>query len=199
MTIPVRVEGCRISDFSHHVVEDIAREALVPLVRITSVKRTIQDQARIFFDKHVVGGKEARYKNPEVAKIVAQARKLCAGGQPERTVKSYLINSIEHAHGGAVSISRHLGTSPFCEIFDVAHYSGPQSGHGRTNYMSETQAHAFLAACRRRMIYPIMRLGHSKELGFKVPGEFPDENCFHLEVSQPIFDRLEQPASVMSA
>jgi hypothetical protein len=187
----VKVLGCQVSDFSRHLVEEIASEALLHIVHITSVRRTVEDQARIFYNKHVLEGKNARYKNPEVAKIVAHARDLHAKGRPEWIVKKYLISSIEQVHGGPSSISRHLGSYPFSEVFDVAHYSGPTSGSGRHNYMSHTQARAFLEACRGRMSYPITRLGHSAELGFKRPNEFHDEKCFHMEVLQPVFDKLE--------
>lgn len=77
-------------------------------------------------------------------------------------------------------------------MFDIAHYSGPTSGAGRHNYLSENQALAFVEACRKRIGHQIARLGHSAELGLKLPpNEFLDEKCFHLEVRQPIFDKLE--------
>lgn len=191
--VHVQIAGCHVGDFSRHVLEDIASEARLNIVRITSARRSTADQARIFYSKHVVEGKAAQYKNPEVAEIVAHARDLRAQGQTEAQVRKYLLTSIENVHGGLLSISRHLGTLPFCEIFDVAHYSGPTIGARRTNHMSLQQARAFLDACRRRMGFPIARLGHSAELGFKLPGEFLDEKCFHMEVLEPVFDRLALP------
>ena len=63
-----------------------------------------------------------------MAKIVAHARELHAKGQSQDVIKIYLTDSIEHIHGGTGSVSRHLGVSPFSEVFDVAHYSGPTTG-----------------------------------------------------------------------
>jgi hypothetical protein len=61
----------------------------------------------------------------------------------------------------------------------------------RHNYMTEAEARAFLEGCRELIPFPIYRVGHAAELGFKVPHyEFADEKCFHLEILQP-FDRLE--------
>jgi hypothetical protein len=57
--------------------------------------------------------------------------------------------------------------------------------------MTDEQAKLFLDGCRELVPFPINRLGHSAELGIKLPRyEFVDEKCFHLEVLQP-FDRLE--------
>ena len=188
----VQIIGYPISDFSRHIVQDLAREAALHVVYVTSAKRTMQDQARIFYDKHVVEGKKAQYKNPEVTNLVNHARDMRAQGRPGPLVKKYLLNGIEHVHGGPVSVSRHLGTSPFCDIFDIAHYSGPTTGSKRKNYMTAQQAQAFLSACRKRVGFPIVRLGHSQELGFKLQAEFLDEKCFHFEILQPLYDRLEQ-------
>ena len=129
-----------------------------------------------------------KYKNPDVAKIVAHARELHAKGQSQDVIKIYLMD----IHGGTGSVSRHLGVSSFSEVFDVAHYSGPTTGAARHNYMTDKQARAFLAACREKMPHPITRLGHSSELGLKLPAEFHDEKCFHFEIQQPVFDKLEQ-------
>ena len=86
-----------------------------------------------------------------MAKIVAHARELHAKGQSQDVIKTYLISSIEHIHGGPGSVSRHLGISPFSEVFDVAHYSGPTTGAARHNYMTDKQARAFLEACRQKI------------------------------------------------
>jgi hypothetical protein len=195
----IQIVGLRISDYSRYLLKEIAGEAHLRTVNVTSVRRTVEDQSRIFYQKHVTGKTPANYKNPAVAKIIAHARQLHEKGQSEEIVKAYLIASIEHIHGGPASISRHLGTYPFSEVFDVAHYSGPSKRGARHNYMTTEQACAFLEGCRRRMTYPIIRLGHSAELGFKLPGEFRDEKCFHFEVSLPIFDRLEETSGTMIA
>jgi hypothetical protein len=195
----VRILGYAISDYSRHLVEELARQAHLSTVHVTSVTRTVEDQARIFYKKHVVEKKKAIYKNPEVSKIIAHARELRTQGQSPEVVTAYLIRAIEYVHGGPSSISRHLGTSPFREVFDVAHYSGPTTGSGRFNHMSDIQARAFLEACRQRMDFPIARLGHSKKLGFKRANEFEDEKCFHMEVLHPVFDRLEDPRGAMLA
>lgn len=195
----VQLRGLPISDFSQHLVRQIAAEAGLLTVHVTSVKRTVQDQARIFYNKHVVEAKPARYKNPDVANFIAHARELRAKGAEEVAIKSYLISSIEHAHGGSASISRHLGGSVFLEVFDIGHYSGPTAGPARRNHMTDQQARTFLQACRKRMPYPIARLGHSAELGVERREEFVDEKCFHLEVLQPVFDRLEHDAGTMFA
>lgn len=181
----VRVVGLPISSYSHALVQLLAAHAHLMTVHVTSVERKVPDQARIFYQKHVVEAKKARYKNPEVAKIIDSARELHKQGRTPQVVTSYLIRGIESVHGGPESISRHLGRSPFLEIFDIAHYSGPTSGATRHNYMSGHQAKAFLAACRAHMSFPITRLGHSAELGFARAEEFADEKCFHLEVAQP--------------
>jgi hypothetical protein len=131
------IVGLPISDFSRYIIKQVAGEAHLQLVHITSVKRNVVDQARIFYTKHIVEGKVAKYKNPDVGKIVAHARDLHAKGQSEEVVKIYLISSIEHIHGGPGSVSRHLGISPFSEVFDVAHYSGPTTGAARHNYMTD--------------------------------------------------------------
>ncbi len=195
----IQVLGPRISDYSRHLVKEIAREAQVRVVYVTSVQRTVEDQARIFYNKHIVEGKPAKYRNPAVTGIIAHAREMRKNGENEDTVRAYMIGAIEHVHGGPQSISRHIGLHPFLEVFDVAHYSGPTIGLGRKNAMTDVQAAAFLEACRTRMGNVISRLGHSGELGFKVAGEFHDEKCFHMEVRQPIFDRLEDVSGVRVA
>jgi hypothetical protein len=48
------------------------------------------------------------------------------------------------------------------------------------------------------MSHSITRLGHSAELGFKRPNEFHDEKCFHMEVLQPVFDKLEFSATKLA-
>ena len=122
------IVGLPISDFSRYIIKQLAAEAHLQIVHITSVRRTVVDQARIFYNKHIVEGKVTKYKNPDVAKIVAHARELHAKGQAAEVIKIYLMDSIEHIHGGTGSVSRHLGASPFSEVFDVAHYSGPTTG-----------------------------------------------------------------------
>jgi hypothetical protein len=193
----VQAVGFSISDFSRHILKEIAGKAHLQIVDITSVRRTVEDQARIFYKKHIVEPEVAKYKNPELAKIIAHARKLKAQGQSEAMVKTYLISAIEDVHGGPVSVSRHLGVNAFSEVFDVAHYSGPTTGAARHSYMTDKQAHAFLEACRKRMPHSITRLGHSSELGFKLQSEFHDEKCFHFEIRQPVFDKLEQTSGAM--
>jgi len=194
-----RILGKPISQFSEHLLRDICVEARLPSAIVTSVKRTVEDQAGIFYRKHVVEGKKANYANKGVAPIIKHARELHAAKKTKEEVISYLISSIRDVHGGPGSISRHLGEQPFLEIFDVAHYSGPTSGKERHNYMTSEQAQAFLKACRARMPSTILRLGHSAELGMKVKGEFVDEKCFHLEVRQPVFDKIEQPSDTTTA
>src|ERR1700752_4822466 len=76
----VRILGYAISDYSRHLVEELARQAHLSTVHITSVTRTVEDQARIFYKKHVVEKKKAVYKNPEVSKIIAHARELRTQG-----------------------------------------------------------------------------------------------------------------------
>ena len=198
-SVYVRVQGLPISDFSTHLVREIAAEAHLHTVQITSVQRSVTDQARIFYNKHVVEGKVANYKNHDVPRIIAHARTLHKQGQAAETVKAYLISAIEHVHGGPRSVSSHIGAHILTEVFDVAHYGGPTTGPARRNAMTNQQAQAFVAACRRRIPYPISRLGHSAELGFVLPSEFHDEKCFHFEVNQPIYDKLEQTPTTMIA
>jgi hypothetical protein len=185
------IVGLPITSYSHDIVERLASRANLHSVQVTSVYRAVQDQARIFFQKHIIEGKSANYKNKEVSQIVAHARQLHAKGTSNQFVQQYLMRAIEDVRGGPGSVSRHLLGSPFLEVFDIAHYSGPTKGTKRHNYMTDVQAKAFLNACRELMPFPISRLGHSAELGFQ-PGqqEFADEKCFHFEILQP-FDGLE--------
>lgn len=187
----VQLSGLHISTYSRDLVQRLASMAKLHVVHVTSVHRSVPDQARIFFQKHVIEKKPAKYKNSQVSAIVAHARNLHANGSLDQDVQAYLVRAIEHVRGGPGSVSRHLAGGPFLEVFDIAHYSGPTKGPGRHNYMDEAQARAFLEGCRGLMPNPISRLGHSAELGFKMPlYEFPDEKCFHLEILQP-FDGLE--------
>lgn len=59
----VHIHGGPISDYSRHLVLQMAAEAHVHAITISSVRRSVQDQARIFYKKHVVEGKTARYNN----------------------------------------------------------------------------------------------------------------------------------------
>lgn len=195
----VRIVGLPISMYSHALLQNLAARARLKSVHVTSVERKVEDQARIFFQKHVVEAKKASYKNPEVAKIVTRARNMLEKGRTAQAVTAYLIDSIESVHGGPKSISRHLGRSPFVEVFDVAHYSGPTTGRQRHNYMSGAEARAFLGACRGYMSFPITRLGHSAELEFERSEEFEDEKCFHLEVAQPFLERLSIVTGTVNA
>ena len=71
--------------------------------------------------------------------------------------------------------------------FSIAHYQGPTKGSARHNYMSDDQARAFLDSARQLIPCPVARLGHSAELGLKVPSrEFVDEKCFHFETTSDI-------------
>jgi hypothetical protein len=185
----VHVLGHPISDFSRHLVRQIAREASLNTVHITSVGRSVEDQAQAMFKKHVVEGTAANYKHPAVARIIRHARKLLKDGYHKDAIICYMVNSMEHVHGGPQAISRHIGTPAYLEVFDVAHYSG--KGTSRQYFMTPTQAAAFLEACRRRIPHYIAKLGHSKELGRKLVQEFDDEKCFHMEVMQPRFDISE--------
>jgi hypothetical protein len=111
--------------------------------------------------------------------MVARARVLHAKGFSAQAALIYLMRAIEHTHRG----------------LDVEHYRGRTKGSTRRNYTSDTQAHVFLKGCRELIPFPINRLGHSAELGFKVsPYEFRDEKRLHMEVFQP-FDRLEVDSS----
>ena len=74
------IVGLPISDFSRYIIKEIAGEANLQIVHITSVKRTVVDQARIFYYKRIVEGKAAKYKNPDVAKIVALQRNCMRKG-----------------------------------------------------------------------------------------------------------------------
>jgi hypothetical protein len=195
----VRVVGHPVSDFSSHLLRQIASQANLQTVHITSVHRSVADQARIFYKKHVVEGKAARYKNPAVREIVAHARTMRKEGRPPEQIKAYLIDAIEHVHGGPTSVSAHIGVHIFTEVFDVAHYRGPAVGASRHHFMTKPQASAFLAACRKRMPSTIARLGHSAELGFVLPTEFHDEKCFHFEVKQLLYDKLEETPTTMLA
>ena len=195
----VQVLGLQIGIYSRDIVQRLAMRGGLSSVNITSVRREVRDQARIFFLKHVIEQKRANYKNREVSEIVAHARSLRSKGSSDRDVQAYLMRAIEHVHGGPASVSRHLLGSPFVEIFDVAHYSGPTAGRGRHNYMSDDQAKLFLDGCRELVPLPISRLGHSAELGIGLHHyEFVDEKCFHLEVLQP-FDGLEMDAATKFA
>ena len=194
----VHVLGLPISMYSHGLVQVLAAHAHLKTVHVTSVERKVDDQARIFYQKHVVEAKKASYKNPEVAKIIHHARELHKKGHKPQAVTAYLTRAIESVHGGPESISRHLGSSPFVEIFDIAHYGGPTNGATRHNFMSGDQAKSFLRACRAHMSFPITRLGHSAELGFVRSEEFTDEKCFHLEVAQPFFERVSTSTGTMT-
>ena len=191
----VRITGLPISDYSRYLLGDIALQARLPTVRVTNVHRTVPDQARIFYEKHVVQGKPARYKNHDVAGLIEHARQLHAQRATADYIKAFLVHGIHHVHGGPASVSRHIGTHPFTEVFDVAHYTGPAAGVGRIDFMTGQQARAFLLACRGYMPLPISRLGHSAELGFELHAEFADEQCFHFEVKQLMWDGLEQPSA----
>lgn len=195
----VNVLGLPISMYSRALIQVLAASAQLRSVHVTSVERRVEDQARIFFQKHVVEQKTASYKNPEVGKIIAHARDMHKNGDTTQAVTTYLISAIESVHGGPKSVSRHLGKSPVVEIFDIAHYSGPTTGENRHNYMSSAEAKAFLDACRHNMDFPIRRLGHSAELGFRRADEFNDEKCFHFEVAQPVFERVTLPSGMKYA
>ncbi len=196
----VFVVGSPISTYSRHIVQTLAGHAGISRVHITSVHRTVPDQARIFFAKHVLERTAANYKNKDVAHIIAHARAMHAKGSSNSDVQTYLVRAIEQAHGGPEAVSRHLLQSPFIEVFDVAHYSGKTKGPNRHDYMTESQARKFLEGCRKLIPFPIDRVGHSAELGLTMaPREFNDEKCFHLEIVQVAFDRLTVSSPTMVA
>jgi hypothetical protein len=195
----IRIVGHPVSDSATHLLKQLAADAHVHTIYITSVHRSVVDQARIFYQKHIVERKAAYYKNPAVSKIIAHARDLHRQGSAPDRVKAYLFDAIDHVHGGPQSVSSHIGVHIFTEVFDVAHYKGPISGHDRHDYMTKEQARSFLVACRKRMPSIISRLGRSSELGFVLPTEFHDEKCFHFEVKQLLYDKLEQTPTTMIA
>jgi len=190
--------GLPITFSSTHLLKELAAQAGIHTIHVTSVHRSVTDQAKTFYKKHVVEGYVPNYKNSNVAKIVAHARHLRAKGSSQDQVMTYMVDAIEHVHGGPASISTHMGDHVFTEVFDVAHYCGPTSGAGRHNVMTHDQARSFLAGYRKKIPFLIERLGHSAELGFSLPEEFQDEKCFHFEVKQ-LYDKLEQTPTTMTA
>lgn len=112
----VRILGVPISSYSRVLLQTLAQQAHLHSVHVTSGQRAVYDQARIFFQKHVLEGKKASYKNPDVAKIIAHARDLHANNVGERVAIAYLIRGIEGVHGGPQSISRHLRPGTFWKL-----------------------------------------------------------------------------------
>jgi hypothetical protein len=86
----VHVVGFSIGDFSRHILREGAGEAKLSIMHVTSVRRTVQDQARIFFQKHVVEGKAAEYRNSAVEGIIKHAGQLWKKGQSDDSIKARL-------------------------------------------------------------------------------------------------------------
>jgi hypothetical protein len=76
----VHILGLPISTYSRDIFKRLATRAKLNSVHTTSVHRAVQDQARIFFEKHVIEQKVANYKSQEVSDIIAHARSLHAKG-----------------------------------------------------------------------------------------------------------------------
>jgi hypothetical protein len=184
------ISGEAISLFSRALLYEIGLEAHVKAFVISSVKRTVRDQARIFYKKHVLEGTEPIYKNDEVTAIVKHARALHAKHIKPEVILHYLIYKIEHAHGGVKSVSRHIVSSPLLEVFDIAYYSKKTNHY----YMSKLEGQHLLKALRKRVPAPIRAIGHDRAFDFALPKEqeFADNDCFHLEVRVPVFDKIEE-------
>jgi len=185
----VQIVGKPISSFSRALIVDLALEANIAVVHVTSVKRTVIDQARQLIEKHVVQNVKANYKNPDVTALIEESRNIYHSNTEHPDLQgatSYLAKGILNLKGGPESASRHLIMSPFVEVFDIAHYS--LHGGKRTNWLSHAQAVKLLSACRKRYGFPISKLGVSAELKPSGRYEFKDEKCFHFEVLQPIMN-----------
>lgn len=50
-TAHVQIVGFPISDFSRHLIYEMATESKLRIVHITSVRRSVEDQARIFYTR----------------------------------------------------------------------------------------------------------------------------------------------------
>ncbi|RYF30248.1 MAG: hypothetical protein EOO38_32550 [Cytophagaceae bacterium] len=72
----VTIVGMKISSFSRAVLSSIAEEAGISTLTVTSVQRSVEDQARIFFNKHVVQDTPANYKSPAVKPMIKKAKNL---------------------------------------------------------------------------------------------------------------------------
>ena len=184
-----RIEGGqKISSFSRAVLASLAEDAGIPVMHVTSVQRTVGDQARIMVQKHVVGSSKANYRNPAVSKLIEGAKAVYTATPAHKDAKGateYLADGILHLKGGPSAASRHIVATPFVEVFDIAHWGNKADGT-RRNWLNDAQAKALLAACRKRYGFPIQRLGVSAELKPAGLHEFKDEKCFHFEILQPI-------------
>jgi hypothetical protein len=147
------VVGPTISAFSRAMLKDLGSEAAVPLLRVTSVQRTVPEQARALVQKHVIGGKAFNYRNPQVTALLSETK--AAYHDPvgkhrgnSRWATEHIAEGIYGLKGGPQSASKHIVTSPFIEVFDVS-----------LKNLSSHQRDAFLTACRARYPFPISRLG----------------------------------------
>jgi hypothetical protein len=172
----------KVSLFTIELLRELARVAGLSRINVSSVKRTPAVQAGILFRKHVLGGDAPNYANKNVALWVREAAQEQEDGWNSSDIIREMTQKILATHGGPASVSRHCVNDPTLEVVDVAHW-GRDKNKQRVNFMSDTEAQAFLAACLQKLPLPILKIGHSKELGITdKKHEFVDERCFHLEI-----------------
>lgn len=141
--------------------------------------------------KHVAGSQDFNYKNPEVMALIRATKNAYdkVGGVHYKKMDWAIQHISEGVLGlkeGPQSASNHIVISPFLEVFDIGHFS--KRNGKRVDLFTISQAHALLAACRKRYGFPIRKIGVSEELCPHPPFEMKDQGCFHFEVLLPIMN-----------
>jgi hypothetical protein len=160
-------DEARVSDWTRRVLADIASEADVKNLTITSAARSKEEQAAAMYDK-LARGKKDRYKASGRAVQAVAEKGLQAHADRAQTI-AQMISEIDKL--GFITVSQHAGVYGL-NVIDVARST-----------MTEQKRGKFIKAVRRRLGWPVYRFGHP---GAKKRSkyEFLDHDCFHLAISQ---------------
>ncbi len=196
------VAGLSVSAFSKALLKSLGEEAKIASLHVTSVQRTVPEQARILVQKHVINGKDSNYKSHQVTALISETKAAYHDPQGKhrgsfKWATDHIAKGILGLKGGPQTASKHIVTTPFVEVFDIG-----------LRHLSRHQREALLAACRARYPFPIKALGIPEKMHpnpdagrdqlsekekhqarqLLGPQEFKDEDCFHLEVLVPVMN-----------
>ncbi len=113
-----RANSSALTDYSRSVISDVANQADVSSMQISSTSRSPEDQARVMYE-NLMAGTASVYKAPGQAVIATFENARDAGLSAEQT-KALMASQIRDFIDQGIFVSNHLGDPSVRNVFDVA-------------------------------------------------------------------------------
>ncbi len=113
-----RANSSALTDYSRSVISDVANQAGVSSMQISSTSRSPEDQARVMYE-NLMAGTASVYKAPGQAVIATFENARDAGLSAEQT-KALMASQIRDFIDQGIFVSNHLGDPNVRNVFDVA-------------------------------------------------------------------------------